>query len=182
MGLVDYISSKPFARAKKSSTYDEHFVVATISKIRNSMKHLIENKQNTLQKLNSILKLHSPSSHSKQSIAPKMHTPINTNSQISIKLVAPQSLLSRKKLPFVPQLTLSDSTVNLHIIYYWHCKCLLKLGNHISHQITTQIVHKAVKMSDNKECDYSEQINPIKPINGNKSNNPHKYSKFSAKT
>ena len=34
MGLVDYISRNPFDRAKKISTYDKHFVVATISKIR----------------------------------------------------------------------------------------------------------------------------------------------------
>ena len=95
IGLVDYISRNPFARAKKVSSYDEHFVKATISKTRNSMKHLIKNKQNTLQKFNSILKLHSPSSHSKQSIAPQMHTPLYTNSQIIIKPNAPQSLLSR---------------------------------------------------------------------------------------
>ena len=38
MGLVDYISRNPYARAKKISTYDEHFVVATISKILDSMK------------------------------------------------------------------------------------------------------------------------------------------------
>ena len=37
-------------------------------------------------------------------------------------------------------------------------------------------------MSDNKECEHSEQINPIKPINGIKSNNPQKYRKLSAKT
>ena len=47
MGLVDYISRNPFARAKKISTYDKHFVVATISKIRDSMKHLIVNKETT---------------------------------------------------------------------------------------------------------------------------------------
>ena len=125
MGLVDYISRNPFARAKKVSRYDEHFVVATISKIRNSMKHLIKNKRNTLQKFNSILKSHSPSSYSKQSIAPQMHTSKNTNSQISIKRVAPQSLISRKKLPFVPQLIISDSIVNPQKIYHSHCKCLL---------------------------------------------------------
>ena len=45
MGLVDYISRNPIARAKTVSTFDEHFVVATISKIRNSnSKHLIKNK------------------------------------------------------------------------------------------------------------------------------------------
>ena len=74
MGLVYYISRNPFARAKKVSTYDEHFVVATLSETRNSTKHLIKNKQNTIQKFNRILKLHSPSSHSKQSIAPQIHT------------------------------------------------------------------------------------------------------------
>ena len=115
MGLVDYISRNPFARAKKVSTNDEHFVVATISKYRNSMKHLFKNKRNKLQKFISILKLHSPSSHSKQSLSPQMNTSLNTNSQISIKSVAPQSLISRKKLPFVPQLTLSDSVVNPHL-------------------------------------------------------------------
>ena len=50
MGLVNYISRNPFARAKKISTYDEHFVVATISKIRDSMKHLIINKQTATKK------------------------------------------------------------------------------------------------------------------------------------
>ena len=40
---------------------------------------------------------------------------------------------------------------------------------------------KAVQMSDNKECEHSEQINPIKPINGIKSNNPRKHRKLSAK-
>ena len=56
MGLVDYISRNPYARAKKISTYDEHFVVATISTIRNSMKDLIINKKNATKKFNSILK------------------------------------------------------------------------------------------------------------------------------
>ena len=51
MGLVDYISRTPFARAKKISIYDEHFVVATMSKIRDSMKHLTTNKQNATKKL-----------------------------------------------------------------------------------------------------------------------------------
>ena len=82
MGLVDYLSRNTFARAKKVSTYDEHFVVAIISKIRNSTKHLIKDKRNTLQKFNSILKSHSPSSYSKKSMATQMHTSSNTNSQI----------------------------------------------------------------------------------------------------
>ena len=37
-------------------------------------------------------------------------------------------------------------------------------------------------MSDSKECEHSEQLYPIKPINGIKSNNPPKIAKLSAKT
>ena len=60
------------------------------------MKHLIRNKQNTIQKLNNILKLHSPSSKSNRLIAPQMHTPLNTNSKFSSEPVASQSLQFRK--------------------------------------------------------------------------------------
>ena len=41
---------------------------------------------------------------------------------------------------------------------------------------------KALQKPDNKECENSEQLCPIKPINGIKSRNQHKYSKLSAKT
>ena len=54
MDLVDYISQNSFVKAKKISSYDEQIVVATISKIRNSSKHIIEHKLQTLQKLNKI--------------------------------------------------------------------------------------------------------------------------------
>ena len=90
MGLMDYISRNPFAKAKKVFTDDEHFVVATISKICDSMKHLIQNKQNTTQKLNSILKVHLPSYHSNQLIAPQMPISLNYNPQFNAKPVAPQ--------------------------------------------------------------------------------------------
>ena len=38
-----------------------------------------------------------------------------------------------------------------------------------------------MQMSDSKECEHSEQLSPIKPINGIKSNNPPNNAKFSAK-
>ena len=119
-----------------------------------------------------------------------MHTPLNTNSQISIKPVAPQSLLFRKKLPIVLQLTLSDSTVNPHLGIPFALQMPLKIrksqfapNNHKtnnSHSFN-KFATKAVQMSDSKECEHSEQINPTKPINGIKSNNPPKYSKLGAK-
>ena len=56
----------------------------------------------------------------------------------------------------------------------------LRKSQFVSNNHTTNNSHsinkfaaKAVQMSDNKECEHSEQINPIKPINGIKSNNPH---------
>ena len=56
------------------------------------MKHLIQNKQNTTQKLNSILKVHFPNYHSNQLIAPQMPTSLNYNPQFNTKAVASQSL------------------------------------------------------------------------------------------
>ena len=50
-----------------------------------------------------------------------------------------------------------------------------------SHSIN-KFAAQAVQMTDNKEREHSEQLNPIKPINVIKSNNPPKYSKLSAKT
>ena len=37
MGLVDYISRQPKQRAKSITQYDEEFMVATISRIRNAI-------------------------------------------------------------------------------------------------------------------------------------------------
>ena len=191
MGLVDYISRNPFARAKKISTYDEHFVVATTSKFRNSMKNLIKKKQNALQKFNSKLKLHSPSFHSKQSSAPQMQTSLTTNSQISTKPLASQLLLSQKRVPFASQLTLSNSIVNPHLnppsasqIPLEVRKSQFVLNNckvNNSHS-NKEFAAKEVQMSDSKECEHYEQLYPIKPINGIKSNNPPKIAKLSAKT
>ena len=90
MGLVDYISRNPYARAKKISTYDENFVVATISKIRDSMKYLITNKQNATEKFNSILKSNWPSHKLKRPFAPQLPTLPNTSSHIRNKAFASQ--------------------------------------------------------------------------------------------
>ena len=129
MGLVDYICRNPIAETRKFSTYDEDFVVATISKIRDSMKHLIQNKQNTTQKLSGILKVHLPSYHSNQSIAPQMPTSLNYIPQFNTKPVASQSLHCRKLLPFAPQLTLSNSTVNPYLTTPFASQMPSKIAN-----------------------------------------------------
>ena len=112
MGLVDYISRNPFARAKKISTYDEHFVVATISKIRDSMKHVIMNKQTATKKFQSILKSNLPPQKATYSFASQLTTSLSVNSTKFKKALAPQLSTSQLKTPFAPQLTPHNSKVN----------------------------------------------------------------------
>ena len=190
MGLVDYISRNPFAKAKKIFTYDEHFVVATISKIRDSMKHLITNKQIAHKKFSSILKPHLPSHKLKRPFAPQLHTSLNTSSQISKEAFATQSLPSPLKAPFVTQLTLTNSKINPHLKQPFASQMPPKVIKsqfapnnckvNISHSIN-KFAAKEVQMSDSKKCEHSEQLYPIKPINGIKSNNPPNNAKFRAK-
>ena len=117
MGLVDYISRNPYARAKKISTYDEHFVVATISKIRDSMKHLITNKQTATKKFTNILTSNWPSHNFKRPFAPQLTTLQHSNSHIRNKAFASQSLSLIPKTPFATQLTPSTSKSNPHFIH-----------------------------------------------------------------
>ena len=91
MGLVDYISRNVFAKAKKMSSYVEHFVVATISKIRNSLKQFFEHKPQTLHNLKSILKSNSLTLKWAKSIAPQTPSLNNDNSQIQNMATAPHS-------------------------------------------------------------------------------------------
>ena len=181
MDLVDYISRNPYSRAKKISTYDEHFVVATISKIRDSMKYLITNKQNAAKKLNSILKSNWPSHKLKRPFAPQMPALQNSNSHISNKAFASQSLSSLPKTPFATQLTLTASKSNPYFTYPIAAQMPLKVTKlqfapnncKVNNSFSiNKFVAKEVQMSDSKECEQSEQLSPIKPINGNKSNNP----------
>ena len=118
-----------------------------------------------------------------------MHTPPNTYSEISTKPLASQLLLSQKKAPFASQLTLSNSTVNPHLSPPFAPQIPLKVRKSQfvpnnckvknSHSIN-EFAAKEVQMSDSKECEHSEQLYPIKPINGIKSYNP-KYEYHSYK-
>ena len=90
MGLVDYISQNPVTKAKKISSYDEDFVVATISKIQDSCKHLIEHKLLTIHKLNSILKSNSPIPKPIKQIAQRTTIIENLKIQIQNKSIASQ--------------------------------------------------------------------------------------------
>ena len=128
------------------------------------MKHLVKNKRNTLQKFNSILKLHSPSSYSKQSMAPQIHTSLNTNSQISNKQVTPESLISRKKLPFLPQLTLSDSIVNpqLNIPFALQMPLKIRRSQFVPSNRTTNNSHSINKFAANQcKCQTIKNVNTL---------------------
>ena len=169
MGLVDYISRNPYARVKKISTYDEHFVVATISKIRDSMKHLITSKQNATKKFNSILKSNLPSYKLKRPFAPQLPTLLNTNSHIRNKAFASQSLPLSPKTPFATQLTLTNSNINPHFKHPIASQLPLKFTklqfapnncNVNNSHSTNKFAAKEVQMSDSKECENSEQLSP----------------------
>ena len=153
MGLVDYISRNPYARAKKISTYDKHFFVLTISKIRDSMKHLIAKKQNATKKFNSILKAHLPSRKLKRPFAPQLPTLLNTNSHILNNEFASQSLPLPQIAPFATQLTLTNSKIISILNIHLHRKCLLKLQNFNLHQITVKLkIHFPLTNLLQKRC------------------------------
>ena len=113
------------------------------------------------------------------------------NSHIRNKAFASQSLPLLPKTPFATQLTLTNSKSNpyfkhpiasqmpLKVTKFQFAPNNCKVNN--SHSIN-KFAAKEVQMSDSKECEHSEQLSPIKPINGIKSNNPPNNAKFSAKT
>ena len=191
MGLVDYISRNPFARAKKISTYDEHFVVATISRIRNSMKHLITNRQTATKKFRNILTSNLPSLKVTQPFAPRITLPQSTNSTNCDKASAPQLTISPLKPPFAPQLTHVNSKLNPYSIHPFASQMPPKVTklqfvpNHRkvnnSHSIN-KFTAKEVQILDSKEYEQSEQLSLMQPINGNKSSNTPTNTKLSAKT
>ena len=191
MGLVDYISRKPFARAKKISTYDEHFVVATISKIRDSMKHLITNRQTATKKFKHILKSNLPSLKSTQPFASRLSISQNDNSTNCKRAFASQLTVSPLKAPFAPQLTHANTKINPYSIHLFASQMPPKVTKfqfvpnhgkvHNSHSIN-KFAAKEVQTLDSKECEQSEQLSLMQPIKGNKSSNTPNKTKLSAKT
>ena len=71
IGLVDCIPRTLFSKASKISAYDEHFVVATISKIKDTFKQLIVLRALVSQKLNNIPKQNALNSKSFKPFAPQ---------------------------------------------------------------------------------------------------------------
>ena len=115
MALVYYISRTPFAKAKKFQSYDEHFVVATIYKIPDSFKHLIQNKMHTVQKLKGHITVTSPSYSSNLLIMPQIPTSIYNTSQFRSKPVALQSPYYNTSLPVETQLAHQNKVLNPHL-------------------------------------------------------------------
>ena len=131
-----------------------------------------------------------PSYKLKRPFAPQLPTLLNTNSHIRNKAFASQSLPLPPKTPFATQLPLTNSKMNPHFKHPFASQLRLKVTKlqfapnncnvNNSHSIN-KFAAKEVQMSDSKECEHSEQLSPIKPINCIKSNNPPKNAKFSAK-
>ena len=95
-----------------------------------------------------------------------MPTLLNYNPQFNTKQVASQSLHCKKLLPFAPQLTLSNSTVNPYLTTPFASQKPSKIANsqfepnnftaNNSHSIN-KFHAKASKKSDNKECEQFEK-------------------------
>ena len=93
-GLVDYIFKNNFEKAKKISSYDKHFVVATKSKLRDSFKQFVEHGPLALQKLLSVLKQSSPKEKLMKPFAPQTPKSKSNKFQMKNKLIALHSLYS----------------------------------------------------------------------------------------
>ena len=155
------------------------------------MKYLITNKQNATEKFNSILKSNWTSHKLKRPFAPQLPTLQKTNLHIPNKAFASQSLILLPKTQFATQLTLTNSKSNPYFKHPIASQIPIKVTKfqfesnnckvNNSHSIN-KFAAEEVQMSDSKECEHSEQLSPIKPINGIKSNNPPNNAKFSAKT
>ena len=131
------------------------------------------------------------SSHKlKQPFAPRLPTLLNVNSPNCNETFASQLTHSPVKTPFLPQLPLPKSKINSQFKHPFASQTPLKvtklqfaLNNrkvNNSHSIN-KFAAKEVQKSDSKECERSEQLSPIQPINGIKSNNPPNNTKLSAK-
>ena len=124
-------------------------------------------------------------------MAPQLPILIRNNSQFLTKPVALQSLQCRKLLPFVPQLAPTNSTADPYLNTSFALQMPSKFlkpqivpnnpTENKSHSFN-KIAANALQNSDDKECEQSEQLYPIKPVFGIKSTNQHKYLKLSAKT
>ena len=145
------------------------------------MKYLITNKQNATKKFTSIIKSNWPSHKLKRPFAPQLPTLQNSNLNKSNKTFALQSLPSLPKTPFATQLTLITSKSNPFFIHPIASQMPIKVTKfqfapnnskiNNSHSIN-KFAAKEAQMSDSKECEHSEHLSPIKPINGIKPNNP----------
>ena len=154
------------------------------------MKYLITNKQNSTKKFTRTLKSNWPSHKLKRPFEPQLPTLQNSKLNKRYKTFASQSLPSQPKTPFATQLTLTTSKSNPYFIHPIASQMPLKVTKfqfapnnskvNNSHSIN-KFNAKEVQMSDSKECEHSEQLSPIKPINDIKSNNPPNNAKYSAK-
>ena len=125
----------------------------------------------TVQKFNSILKLHSLLCSANRLIAPQITTLIRNNLQLSTKPVLLQSSQNKTLVHLAPQLTPKNIILNpqskMSILTRMPFNILKpqftlnKLSWHKSHSIN-KIVANGLQKSDNKEYEQSEQLDPNK--------------------
>ena len=155
------------------------------------MKHLITNRQIATKKFRNILKSNLPSLKVTQPFASRLTISQSDNSTNCKKAFASQLTVSPLKTPFEPQLTHANSNINPYSVHPFASQMPPKVTklqfvpNHRkvnnSHSINKFAV-KEVQILDSRECEQSEQLSSMQPINGNKSSNTSNNTKLSAKT
>ena len=155
------------------------------------MKHLITNRQTATTKFRNILKLNLPSLKVTQPFASRLTISKSNNSTNCDKASVSQLTSSPLKPPFAPQLTIANCKLNPYSVPPFAPQMPPKFTNlqfvpnyckvNNSHSIN-KFVAKEVQILDSKECEQSEQLPLIQPINGNKSSNTPNNTKLSAKT
>ena len=89
--------------------------MAIISRVRDSSKHLIKNKLQTVQKLDSLLGSPSSLQPSNRLIAPQTPNIIHENSQTRITAIATQQQHLNASLPIATQLVHQNKVINPHL-------------------------------------------------------------------
>ena len=150
----------------------------------------MKRKLQTVKKLNGLLKLHLPSNSSNRLIAPQIPTLFHKNFQLWTTAIALQSPDQNTLLPIASQLTHHNEAINPHLkmpiasqITLQNSKPQFAVNNQplLKSHSFKKIAAYALRNSDIKECEQSEELDQIKPMFNTKSSNHHKFFKPAGK-
>ena len=191
MGLNVYVFRNPFAKLDKISTNDEDFLVATLSKIRQSFKHIRKTQPLAFGKLNAILQPYLQNQNLNTNITSSKtlfkinNQPLSNSSATSHILDTKQSLPNASQKPpsnnwlkqsshtlFAPQLALP----------FLRSKLAVRIKPKNRSLSISKISANILQNSDTKEGEQFEHLGPISTIFDTKSTNHNLIPQLSAKS